>query len=572
MAQVKGIGPRSSATRRLKIGFGAALCVVALAFAAQFFLRRVLDADYLEARFAAALSEASGGLYRIEIGDLQFSFLKRFLSATDVRLFPDSSVLRDTARAMAPEGLYSVVAPEVSVRGAGLRALLSGRIEAASLRLVRPHLHLALDSRRKRASDTLGVEEQLFEGVRMPDTSFHERLARQLPRMSIGELRIDSAAFSWERRVGRKQISDSVGNIFVELDGIDTGPASAADTTRVLFSDDARFRVSSYAKMTADSIYLIAVDSVSGSTRAGRLSIIGVIVAPIHSDSQLKIRWTQQTTRYRVNAAHISLNSIRLRSIFESGEIGVGSMTVLRPELEVYLDRTLVPRAQRTESVLPHRSLQKVSWNLRLDTIRIEGGRIAYSERANDGVRPGTIRFEDFSGELRDLSNLGDDRGTRSSLHMSTRINGEGTLVADMDYDMSTRGLNMSYRGSISPMSATLFNEVLENLSGVQIRRGMIDTAWFSIGVSSDSASGQLQLNYHDLSIAFQNKDTGRRSLFDKLKSFVANAVRVRDSNPASDARAATVATIALRRPPDMPFFGFIWVSLRQGLMETLGM
>src|SRR6185436_5557312 len=153
--------------------------------------------------------------------------------------------------------------------------------------------------------------------------SFHIRLARQLPRMAISYLRIDSGAFSWERNIGREVVRDSVGSISVELSDIDTDSASAADVNRVLFSDDVRFNIGSYSRLTEDGVYVVTADSMSGSTRDGSIAIHSFRMLPILSDSQLKRKWSQRTTRYRVSTAEVRLSSMKLRGVFDASEVVV---------------------------------------------------------------------------------------------------------------------------------------------------------------------------------------------------------------------------------------------------------
>jgi hypothetical protein len=120
-------------------------------------------------------------------------------------------------------------------------------------------------------------------------------------------------------------------------------------------------------------------------------------------------------------------------------------------------------------------------------------------------------------------------------------------------------------------MDATTFNEILEDLEGVKVDAGRIDTVWFDISVVNSRARGKVHIAYHDLNVGFQNKDTGKRGLFDVIKSFVANAVKVQANNPRSANEPAFTAEVDIVRAPNVALFGFLWVGLRQGLMSTLG-
>jgi hypothetical protein len=573
MAQraVKGSAKPSKARRWAWLALLA--LIVVFAFAVQDAVRKLLDVTFIESQFADAMSRATNGLYRIQIGDLKYSLLKNRLTASNVRIHPDSGVLRDSLRRAAPEGLYSISAPALTMTGTNVWALLKGKLDAGSLHLVRPHLHLALDSRRVSPENLTAAETYRADDTLARSEAFHVRLARQLPQMSINYLRIDSGAFSWERNVGGRVLRDSVGSISVEMIDINTDSVSATDVHRVLFSDDVRFRVGSYSRITEDGVYLVTADSLSGSTLDSAIAIHSLRIFPVLSDSQLKKKWSHRTTRYRTSVDEVALNGIDLRNLFDESNVAVGSMSLRKPELDVYLDKTLPTAEDKPPAKLPHQSLQGVSWNVRFDTINIENGRLVYSERAKDGARPGVIRFEELTGEMLHVSNERPEKGQRNiaSLAMRARVNGAGRLAAKLEYDMSARGLQMSYKGSISAMDASVFNEVLVDLEGIKVSKGRVDTAWFNISVANDSATGQMQLLYHDLAVSFMNKQTGRVSLIDKLKGFVANTMKLKSGNPPSSDKPPSVADIALRRPAEIPLFGFVWISIRQGLLATLG-
>jgi hypothetical protein len=196
---------------------------------------------------------------------------------------------------------------------------------------------------------------------------------------------------------------------------------------------------------------------------------------------------------------------------------------------------------------------------------------VLYSERAPDGARPGTIRFEEFAGELRNVANVFADDAGPMTMDVRARLNGAGELRAGIEYDMSGSGLNMSFVGSLSRMDAGSLNEILTDLEGVRVQSGRLDTAWFEARVVNDSASGRVHLGYSALRVSFQDKDTGRRGLLDVIKTFLANAVKLKSDNPERPGVPARTASVELRRRPEVPIVGFMWHIVRSGLMTTLG-
>ena len=221
---------------------------------------------------------------------------------------------------------------------------------------------------------------------------------------------------------------------------------------------------------------------------------------------------------------------------------------------------------------MPHELLTQMPRSVRIDTIAVKNGSMTYSELARDGARPGTISFEDVNAEVYGLISdpkPGFDAPCRIDLRML--LAGKGATEITLVYDLTSPRLDLSYQGSVGPMPAKAFNEILENLEGVRVNAGHHDSTWFSFDVKGDVADGKVQVLYHGLDSEMIRKGTHEQGLSENLRTFIGNRFKMNEANPPDDKTPALVVPVHHERPGPENFFRFLWVIVRQGLYVTMG-
>lgn len=281
---------------------------------------------------------------------------------------------------------------------------------------------------------------------------------------------------------------------------------------------------------------------------------------------------TPPRTRYSVTASSLHVHGIRRWSLLR-GRIVADSVTVDGARMDVYLDRTAAPAPPVRPAILPHVSFQSIGRPIRVDAIRVTNSEIGYSEKAKDGGRPGTIRFTDLWATVYNVTNDSTrmTAGTPCTIDLRTRIAGAGRLDATFGYDLLSPTLSMTYRGTVTRMSAEPLNELLVNLEGIRITGGVVDSTWFDFKVRADIAGGKMQVLYRDLSFEILDKITLDRGLAARLQTVIVDKTQLKDANPPDDDTPATVMAVLRERPPEAPLIKFLWETLREGILSTLG-
>jgi hypothetical protein len=233
-----------------------------------------------------------------------------------------------------------------------------------------------------------------------------------------------------------------------------------------------------------------------------------------------------------------------------------------------------VPLPNPKPATLPQASFQAIGMPVRINMIRLTNSIMTYSEVARDGARPGTIRFSDMDMKISNVTNDSTlmTAGTPCTIHVSTLLNEAGRLDATFGYDLLAPKLSMTCRGTVSRMNAKPLNELLENLNGIKITSGVVDSTRFDFKIDGDDvARGTVEVLYHDLDIQMEDKVTLEQDLMARLKTFVNDKAKMHEKNPPDEDKPMTVATIARPRTPQTPLIKFLWESLREGILTTLG-
>jgi len=276
---------------------------------------------------------------------------------------------------------------------------------------------------------------------------------------------------------------------------------------------------------------------------------------------------------YALTVSSFRVHGLRWRPLLR-GHILADSITIDDARFGMNLDRTAGPSPPLTPATLPHVSFQSLAKPIRVDAIRVSNSRIGYSEKAADGSGYGTINFTELAGTIRNVTNDATlmTPTTPCTIDLRTRIAEAGTMRANFTYNLLAPELSLTYRGSVTRMNVEPLNELLVNLNGIRMTSGVVDTTWFDFKADGDIAEGRIQLVYSDLDFEILNKVTHERGIGKRIKSFMITSTTLNSANPSDDDDAATVATVQRERLPHTPLLKFMWQTLRQGILSTLGL
>jgi hypothetical protein len=313
------------------------------------------------------------------------------------------------------------------------------------------------------------------------------------------------------------------------------------------------------AALAPDGSYRIEVGDAKFDPFRRSFVVTDVRVVP----DTLALKRNPIRTQVFFRAASLRVDGIPLAS-FNGGDIEIKSIQADAPHLEIFVDRT-IPAQQRQKPVtLPHQRLKEMDRSVRVDEVRIVDGEIIYAERARDGSRPGKFTFADVNATITNVTNDTTRMDTPCTIELQTRLADSGLMNATFEYNLEPRGLAMDYRATVGRMNALSLNTLLVDL----VQTGTIDTTSFHFKVDRDVAVGELRVLYTDVDFEMLSKNSGKQGMGHVIAKWVSDH---RESNPEEDDEAPLVMSVRRKREPDVGITKFVWETVREGLLLTLG-
>jgi len=256
---------------------------------------------------------------------------------------------------------------------------------------------------------------------------------------------------------------------------------------------------------------------------AGRtLSLAGFAVAPVlDRDASLK-QATWQSDYVTVRGRRLALAGVRFGG--EPGHLSVEVPTMILDGVQVEASRDKhIPFQHGTEKAMPTKLLAGLRFDLRVDTVRVLGGKVTYNEWPVTSGRWTTLPIDDIDGELWNIRTRPDDRDT-------LRVVASGRII---DGRIRWFRYNESYGDSLSGFTArcsfpafdlTGLSSILVPTASVRVVRGHVDSIWSIWQGNRYAAYGTMGLYYDRLRVSVLNKkDSARRNFLPVVETWAAN-------------------------------------------------
>ena len=334
-------------------------------------------------------------------------------------------------------------------------------------------------------------------------------------------------------------------------------------------------RLSDAASRASEGLYRVTVGSSRFDLFGGTYVATNIDCSP---DSLVLVEWEREKKRPRLpislKATTLRVNGINVLALTRGRAIAT-SATFENLQFDAFLNRQVKAVRSGEPAALPHVSIRSLDRLVRIDTLVVKAAEASYSELAADGARAGMITFNDLEATFYNVTNdpLRMTPETPCNIGMRFLLAGEGRTNLGVQYDLLSQSdkLDLRYQGTIGPMNAKAFNQVLENLEGLRVTGGRLDSTWFEFDVKDDIARGKIQVLYHNLSFELRDKGSHEQSRGDHFRTFMMSHFKIRDANTPSDKGGAMIAQVHLARTPKTGFIKFLWQNIRDGLFETLG-
>jgi hypothetical protein len=146
-----------------------------------------------------------------------------------------------------------------------------------------------------------------------------------------------------------------------------------------------------------------------------------------------------------------------------------------------------------------------------------------------------------------------------------------GVLKVRMTIPIAPPDFSFHYSGTLSAMDLTRLGAFLDIAERTRIKSGSAQATAFDIAVTAGQARGQVRGIYKDLEIAVLDQQTDtEKGLGNRVASFLANVLKIRNSNALDAAGSMREGEVEYTRKPDDEFLQFAWFALRSGVLDVI--
>ncbi len=277
-----------------------------------------------------------------------------------------------------------------------------------------------------------------------------------------------------------------------------------------------------------------------------------------------------RTTRFHVVVPECRVLGLAYGELLQGKSYRARSIELSRPSFDalVNCDKKLDPFRKRP--LMVNEVLAAIAQPLRVDRLSIANGHLTYSERVVAGAAPGVLRVEAVNLSVEGIANRGE-----SSAVMRLRGQGDlmnaGTVKVQMTIPVDSPDCSFHYSGSLGAMDLTRFDAFLDVAERTRITSGSVQSASFDIEVTAGQARGNVRAIYQDLAIAVLDKQTDTaKGLDNRLASFLANALKIRNSNVPDASGSMKEGAVTYTRRPEDEFLQFAWFAVRSGVLDVI--
>lgn len=358
------------------------------------------------------------------------------------------------------------------------------------------------------------------------------------------------------------------GSLYTEFDlGLDLNYKSIEKLDlKHLVERITTFNLNQFHYYFKDGFYQLMAEDVTLSNY-NQLDLKNIIINPVDSRKTFAKR-----KKVATGFTSVAIDSVQLIDLDRqhANKFYVDQIQVYHPRIDVFKDRNF-PDNQEFKAVLTD-LLRDLKTPVYIREIGLANMYIKYAELANEADEAGELFFSDANAQISNITNVKDSVliSDKMVIEAGAKFYDSGILKASFEYTLLSRSGQFNISGSLSPFDIVKANAIVSKLVPVSITSGQLDKLNFNFWGTSTHATGEMWFEYSDLKLEVLEVKHWNSNFTQNVVSLIGNRLLV-NSNP-NKMGLFRVGEINQERDTTKPVFHFWWISLRSGLLSTIGM
>lgn len=536
------------------------LLFLVLAVAAGIVFYKNWRSDFLRKKVPQLVFLKSDSLYRITYDTVDIDEVEGDIVIKNLQLIPDT-ISKKVNDSLLPRQLLKVTVPEVHITGVQTNnALLNKEVIAAKVMLTRPVVTMFSNHNRTVKKDTTSTTDKIYKV-----------LLRGLEKINVDTIVITDADYHiclWRKGdtlfSGRK--------INAQLHHLTISDSTSADTSRVLFAENASLAVNSMLIRGKNQLYHYRFNKINLQSDEKLFTVNNMSIVPLMNESAYMraVKW--QTDRLDFDFYDVQFKQVNVQELL-NGNLIAGELSVGRASCKVFRDKSYPKKNISKVGHYPHQQLLKIPVEVAIKRAVFHRGNIEYKEKNPQTASSGVVVFSDVSATLHNVTNSAAHLRNNEvcTVQFNSRFLHKIPLSATLKFYLLNNNGKFTITGTLGETDATIFNPLSQPLALVQINEGVINRLNFSFTGNDRKARGTIRLLYHDLNVKLLKMD-GVKNNYEtkKVASFLAN-FSILDANPLKN-KPVRVVAVSHSRDIYKSMFNLIWKSIFKGVQKTVGL
>jgi hypothetical protein len=525
------------------------------------FVNRFVE-PILRDRLRTLIVQGSDSLYQYSLGSLEANFFGGSVEVENLHIRIDSAryeVLR--RRNALPSLTMQLDLEKGSIRGLGILPLLFGKkIKISEIMSHDANIRL---SRHLRKNEVAEASVPLWKA-----------LQPNINSIQIDRIRLDGVKLLYRNADTSESVKLQFDRCDALFEDIRVDSAATSDSTRLAFAGNIWMRMHDLKFRAPDSSFKLKAEWITYSSRQRTIEVDSFKIQPtLEEKEDFYAAYGIQKPMQEIELEKVRMVNVHLDRFIHNNIIQADSIIFQKPDIEMYLDRSMRPTYESKIGKFPHQQLLNATPLIRIQNITVRDGSVEYQEK-----NPKTEAVGTFSLSHLDLSadNITNDT-SRIRLNpvctakVSGRILGGSPITTTFRFYLDSLNGRFDAQGTVTNVTAVQLNALSVPMANVQMKSFTMKRLDFQVTGEDYGARANVQMLYDDLDLILRKTDeeTGevknRKFLTKILNKFV-----IWPSNPGPGGAVRTANNVYTVRLTTKSFFGVLWKAIFAGMQDIM--
>jgi len=292
-------------------------------------------------------------------------------------------------------------------------------------------------------------------------------------------------------------------------------------------------------------------------------------VIPVYDKKMFARMANEQVSRLVASVPHINITGLE---VWRDNQLHIDAKKIAVDfTLDVYRDKRY-PFLKRTYAELPVQFIQKLPFQLQVDSLAITDSFVRYEEFPEKGDSTGYVFFEKINSSIAKVHNRASkEKADEIKMVTSAKFMGKGDLDVIFTYPADTLK-PYTTTGTLKNFPMTTINSILVPAAKVRIESGTMRNLNFTFAYTKYTSSGSILLNYKDLRVVSLHEDQNHQQAVSGMKSFLINTLVLKKDIDEKSKDDRLKGTIQFNRDPRRAIFHYWWQSIFSGVKSAYGL